>query len=107
MAKSPSLSDTWEYDGSSWKQITTEAAPPSVAKMVYDMRYRRMILVADSPSGSEVETWEYRLSGPWPDELCATSGDEDHDGLADCADPDCEAMPCGANGAVCVDETCQ
>ncbi len=38
-------------------------------------------------------------------EQCGTPGDEDLDGLADCADPDCSGFVCGGSGQLCVTAT--
>jgi hypothetical protein len=43
-------------------------------------------------------------------EVCTTSGDEDCDGLADCADPDCDGAPgcdCDFDGVCAAPENCQ
>ena len=42
---------------------------------------------------------------PGTSELCSVAGDEDCDGLADCADSDCEGQTC-ASGRVCRGGTC-
>lgn len=92
---SSGLADTWEYDGTTWTQISTSEAPPASAHMVYDSRYHRAILLGDPGTGTEAETWEYRATSDHPDEVCDAPGDEDEDGLEDCDDPDCDGLPCG------------
>ncbi len=53
-------------------------------------------------------TWLLRTeaSPPYPDEQCDNGVDDDQDELADCADPDCEGLPCGS-GQTCDAGTCQ
>ncbi len=86
--------DTWEYNGTTWAQITTTTEPPGSGEMVYDTLYRRVILLADPETGTFSQTWEYRATSASPDELCDFAADEDSDGLESCAASDCEGLPC-------------
>ncbi len=40
-----------------------------------------------------------------PESACANGADDDGDGLADCADPDCDGKTC-ASGTLCAQRTC-
>jgi hypothetical protein len=73
--------------------------------MAYDSRRHRIVL-SDVPEGGPTNgTWEYRYASDWPDEQCTGGADEDGDGLTDCADPDCDNLPC--QGGFCSNGTCQ
>ncbi len=70
------------------------------------------VLEVDAQTGAITELGTIELSvepygdtaAACPEEDCFTSGDEDGDGLADCADPDCAfAWPC-SEGANCHDD---
>jgi hypothetical protein len=55
--------DTWDFDGTSWNQLTTTGNPPARAAgaMVYDSARKRMILFAggNTAQGNLNDTWEY------------------------------------------------
>ncbi len=102
------LGDTWELVGSTWTERTPSTAPTARHQhaLVYAPVLRGVVLFGGEDSSGYVnDTWRYRWDSGWPDEDCAAAGDEDADGLADCADPDCEGMPC-ATGQ-CQGGTCQ
>jgi hypothetical protein len=59
--------------------------------------HEEVILVSWYAWSLGIITWEYQWRGNWPREdsaSCANGIDEDHNGLADCADPGCEGAPC-------------
>ena len=56
------LSDTWEWDGASWKEIPNAGGPQRVRhKMVYDARRKVMVLFGglDGQASAPVDTWEF------------------------------------------------
>jgi MYXO-CTERM domain-containing protein len=60
------LTDTWEYDGATWREIESPESPPQSAdpSMVYDATARKIVLWADQVEGEEpYRTWEY--DGQW------------------------------------------
>lgn len=64
-ALSPSLSDTWEWDGATWTQTATNGPGVSATELVYDLPRARMVLfggatVTDKTSTLD-ETWVYGL----------------------------------------------
>jgi len=107
------LSDTWEYDGTAWKQLTPAVSPPARSdhSMTYDSARRRVVLFGGAKGTSSGghpmiwDTWEYHWTSDWPDELCDNGADDDSDGATDCVDPDCEGKPCG--GGVCSGGVCR
>jgi len=97
------LRDTWEYHNGDWVQ-TSPALAPYGGPMAFDSLRRRVLISAVPPGGPVTNTWVYQLTSLWPDELCQ-GGDDDGDGLTDCADPDCEGFSCA--GGTCGGGTCQ
>jgi len=71
--------------------------------MVYDPTRATCILHGGTPA---TDTWELRWVSEHPEERCDAAGDEDEDGLSDCADPDCEDAVCGARGLRCLPGGC-
>jgi hypothetical protein len=61
------LADTWEYDGTTWQQITTSIAPPSrdAHAMVFDSQRNKVLLFggAGGFDGRYSDTWYY--DGTW------------------------------------------
>lgn len=58
----PDLADTWEYDGSSWKLITTSHAPSARHwhAMAYDTQRQRVVLFGGEADDDYFgDTWEY------------------------------------------------
>lgn len=58
----PDRVDTWEYDGSDWRQIETEHFPRSRLgpSMVYDPVGERIVLFGGfAPESAFIDTWEY------------------------------------------------
>jgi hypothetical protein len=95
------LDDTWEYDGSDWLAIPTVDVPAArwYAAQCYDPERGATVLFGGHPTNQE--TWEYRWDSSAPDEHCTNGVDDDGDGLADCADPDCEhRIACRGAGGV-------
>ncbi|HEY4177253.1 MAG TPA: DUF4215 domain-containing protein [Kofleriaceae bacterium] len=86
-------SDTWELDATGWTQLTVFEGPQprSSPRLVYDANRKLIILHGGDPQN---DTWELVFRSTLADENCAMTGDEDGDGLANCADPDCSDAPC-------------
>ncbi|MFH2007580.1 MAG: kelch repeat-containing protein [bacterium] len=106
--------DTWEYDGTTWVETSPTVSPPARIwpDLAYDDQRDRIVLFGgsgDESSGQGLaDTWEYRWnSGTCAEEICDNGGDEDGDGLIDCADPDCAGRQCATGwclaGGVCGD----
>lgn len=93
--------DTWIYDGTAWSRLTTSIAPPwtDSPTLIDDPGNRRLLLVGGAHA--PYVTWKLQWSSGVPTEVCNTAGDEDSDGLADCADPDCTGRFCDSNGEQC------
>ena len=68
--------------------------------------------VEDSQCGGPTPRCDTRLGtcvcskSEQAESLCTDGRDNDCDGLVDCADPDCGAKSCGANGRVCGGSSC-
>jgi len=64
-------SDTWEFDGTTWRQVAV-AGPhgrDASGKMVYDPPNKRMLMQGGWwPDNNDPWTWEYRVTGPGPDD---------------------------------------
>jgi len=105
------LGDTWEYDGSEplnpWTQVTVTSSPDArfLHALTYHAVLRGVLLFGGNNGANRLsDTWLYRWQSAWPDEVCTNSTDDDSDGLVDCADPDCEGLPCSVGtctGGVC------
>jgi len=97
------VNDTWTFDGREWTQriIPTAPAAPGGAVFMDDPVNRRMLLIG----GFEADrsTWQLAWTSGSPQEVCDAPGDEDGDGLDDCADPDCESAFCADDGMQCDD----
>jgi hypothetical protein len=83
------LSDTWEFDGESWQERTTEHVPGdhSLHAMVYDADRHRVVLFGGfSNGGVSGQTWEYdgndwqqrQISGPAARRSPALTYDTEH-----------------------------
>lgn len=61
-----STSDTWEYDGSTWVQISPQGSPEAREQhvMAYDSARRRVVMFGGfrDPGGLGGDTWEYTMS---------------------------------------------
>ncbi len=89
--------DTWEWIDGGWVLVDTGNAPQPRGSfgMAYDRERRGTVLFGGCIQGSCLsDTWLYQHASSWPDEDCQISGDEDRDGVSDCADPDCTSRPC-------------
>ena len=64
-------------------------------------------MVASNLFGGDarLQTWAYEWSSSWGSEDCQTDDDDDHDGYASCADPQCEGEACPTG--VCLLGVCQ
>jgi hypothetical protein len=115
--------DTWQWDGTSWQPVLTVDAPPARCQhVVFPSRDGAGMLVFGGNTGqcssgvaSLSDLWELRMVSATPDELCDANVDNDGDGLAGCADPDCWATctplcppgtTCNPSDPHCGDGTC-
>jgi cysteine-rich repeat protein len=88
------LSDTWVWNGATWTQRTVAVAPPELEghALTYDALRREVVLFGGyGSSGQAIWVWQHRLQGA-VDEVCTDASDADGDGLAGCADPDCDGL---------------
>ena len=92
---------TWLYDGVSWTQLVTPTTPPGTGDptLVEDSANKRMLLIGGL--NAPFLMWQLEWISGSPEEDCRTPGDEDADGLVDCADPDCLGSFCGGDGVQC------
>lgn len=62
---SRSLSDTWEFDGTSWRQVHTSDVPDSFLghNMVYDKDRGRVVLLIGQTGLPDSATWEFDGTG--------------------------------------------
>ena len=69
----PFYSDTWEWDGVKWREITPETSPGEKWKqaMAYDSRRHRAILFGGEGTDYSNDTWEYYNADT---ECCDTLG---------------------------------
>ncbi|MEZ5989937.1 MAG: hypothetical protein R3F30_12590 [Planctomycetota bacterium] len=78
------LTDTWEFDGSTWKQVQTKSFPTGKrtdARMVYEPKSKQLVLFGGwSGSGELSDMWEYDGSD-WTQRL--TSAPKDFTGRCD------------------------
>jgi hypothetical protein len=101
------LGDTWEWDGTTWSEISHPVSPSARSShaMAYDAARGRVILFGGLDGSLRLgDTWltQYR-SRTSPDESCRFGRDTDGDGLSGCDDPDCWAYctPSCLPGAAC------
>jgi hypothetical protein len=95
------IEETWEYDGTDWAKLVFPFFPPvgESPTLIDDPMGDRLLLIGGQDTLYDM--WQMQWRSGSPDEDCGTAGDEDFDGVADCADPDCEGDFCGANGERC------
>ncbi|MSQ42193.1 MAG: hypothetical protein EXR65_04065 [Dehalococcoidia bacterium] len=58
----PRFTDTWEWDGTTWKQRTPSTAPPArnAPAMAYDAARAVMVLFGGGGTGRQLgDTWEW------------------------------------------------
>jgi Galactose oxidase, central domain len=65
--------DTWEFDGTSWRQINVPGSLPPArdgsGKMVYDPEGNRIVMLGGWwPDDNDPWTWEYIVTGPGPND---------------------------------------
>ena len=65
--------DTWEFDGTAWRQVAVPGSLPhgrdTSGKMVYDAFNKKMIMQGGWwPDNNDNWTWEYRVTGPGPND---------------------------------------
>ena len=112
--------DTWEWDGTSWSSVNVTLPPPRAGQATYLGRNGSDVLVfggfpALNPGAPYYDTWRFRYDSGESRELCEAAVDNDGDGLAGCADPDCWSTcspqcppgePCDAAAPKCGDGVC-
>ncbi len=112
--------DQWEWDGTTWTQVTFLDAPLArdQATMAYDAIQKQLVYFGGFNFRGVVQntTLAQEYTSARPIERCLLSTDDDDgDGLAGCADPDCWArcaplcppgVACAATAPHCGDGTC-
>lgn len=115
-----SMNDAWEWDGTAWTrlQLAVEGLPREAPSFWYDSRARRAIAFGgygfvDLQNDTAALGYQSLTD---VDETCLiATDDDDGDGLAGCADPDCWARcsplcppnaSCPADAPRCGDGTC-
>jgi cysteine-rich repeat protein len=99
------LSDTWELGPTDWIQLNAfeGPGPRKSPHLAYDPARKVVVLFGGDPQN---DTWELLYRSTLADEQCEVAGDEDGDGLAECADPDCDGAVCGEADHVCTAGAC-
>ena len=112
------INDTWELAAGTWTQLVPNSLPPG--------RSQHTLIATSDGTGvlafagttdttTNAELWRLRWTGNERYELCTLDVDEDGDGLAGCADPDCwsactplcpPGATCEASWPHCGDGTC-
>jgi cysteine-rich repeat protein len=91
----PTRDDTWEWDGTQWNlRADLTAQPTYAAALAYDAVERRAVMFSGFSQIAIIDsTLALESTSPLessPSERCLSSArDDDGDGLAGCADPDC------------------
>ena len=103
-----SFGDAWEWDGTTWTPIATDRAPSprTGGGMVHDPVRRELVLFGGGFLNRLDDTWTLRYLAPGQRaERCVAAVDDDRDGLAGCADPDCwgRCTPACPPGSTCPD----
>jgi hypothetical protein len=98
--------DLWELTSTGWTdQYATASAPGRAGEALVPLRDGSGILEFGgfTEAGYSDELWELRWDSNQHYERCATGSDNDGDGLAGCADPDCwsACAPLCPPGALC------
>ncbi len=117
-ADAGSLEDAWEWDGMAWTELSPQGSPGPIIATIYNPLEQRLIAFGDADyRGVSNDTWALEFRTPLAKhELCITGDiDDDGDGLAGCADPDCWARctpqcppgaTCAATASRCGDAAC-
>jgi cysteine-rich repeat protein len=112
--------DVWEWDGKSWTEVAPATTTPGRygTSLAYDAVNRRLVRFGGRTIAltSSNDTWQLAYESSEPIERCVVAtADDDGDGLAGCADPDCwgrcaplcpPGAPCPPNAPRCGDGTC-
>ena len=109
--------DTWEWDGTAWTFVPVlDRIPPRANHVMMPSPRGGVIAVGgliDTAGGPDTQRLSRDADAPY--ESCRTAVDDDRDGLAGCADPDCWAQctpacppgaPCAAGSPRCGDGAC-
>jgi cysteine-rich repeat protein len=111
----PSSISLWDWDGSQWEHRSTNAGTRrrDDAQATYDDARREIVVFGgDYDVTVYRDHWSASFRGP-DDEVCLANEDVDRDGLAGCADDDCDSVcrptcfaTCDPNGPRCGDGMC-
>ncbi|MFH2008989.1 MAG: kelch repeat-containing protein, partial [bacterium] len=98
--------EVWAFAGADWSLLggLSYVGEVSAPQMAYHEILGAMVLLRAQNRAYGMDL--FWLTSMWPDEVCGSAGDEDQDGVADCADPDCDGLPCGV-GQTCQSGICQ
>jgi hypothetical protein len=92
---SSAFADSWDFDGTAWNQVLTQQHPPSrFGHLMTSSRNGSDEILYGGQAGFDngavySDIWRLRYASDEPSEHCMLDVDDDHDGLAGCADPDC------------------
>jgi hypothetical protein len=114
------LGDQWEWDGSAWTQVEFLDTTPArcEAPMAYDAIQKQLVYFGglNFTNDAQTTTVAQAYTSHRSIERCVLSTDDDDgDGLAGCADPDCWGRcaplcppdaPCSASAPHCGDGVC-
>lgn len=87
----PPLDDTWEWDGTSWREVQTAPLPARFGTTAgYDIARRRLLAFGGGSGTAALDdTLHLHWGSASPEEVCAYGLDGDADALVGCADGDC------------------
>jgi hypothetical protein len=112
------VNDTWIWDGETWVQGPFPFAVADHSMASQPDRGRVVLFggATDNTSTLNGDTWVFRFEAQGTlEENCHLRVDDDQDGLAGCADPDCWALctpecppyrPCSPDARRCGDDSC-
>jgi len=102
------LSDTWEYDGTTWTPLSSALLPTDRFSlgMTYSAARHAVVVAGGTTASLVLDTWELGYQPGRGPEVCTGTFDYDNDGAAGCADIECwpvcaPTCPIGAPLAQC------